>query len=188
MKNNKTVVIFGSSKPSPGDIGYDEAYELGKLLASNGYKVCNGGYAGTMHGSAKGAKDAGGYTIGVTAKIFNSPPNEYIDDEIKPKNLFGRLEKLIEIADAYVVLRGGSGTLVELSIAVELMLKGIIKQRPIVLLGEYFKPVVELIREESKNNPKSYPISTLGTLDDFLEIAVTPSDAARIIEERIKKK
>ena len=64
----KIVTVFGSSRPGEGDEEYLLAYEVGKNLALNGFTVCNGGYAGIMEASARGAKEAGGKTIGVTFK------------------------------------------------------------------------------------------------------------------------
>ena len=98
--SNHTIVIFGSSGPGPGTAGYVQAYDLGKALALAGYRIANGGYGGTMAACAQGAKEAGGSTTGVTCEIFGrSGPNQWIDQEIKTRDLSQRLETLINLAE-----------------------------------------------------------------------------------------
>lgn len=177
MQKEKIITIFGSSKPKAGEEEYELARELGRLLAEAGFTICNGGYGGTMEATAKGAKEMGGETIGVTVKAYGLTPNEFIDKEIKTSNLFKRLEKLIELGFAYVVLKGGSGTLVELALCLELVLKGVINPRPIVLMGDFFAIIVDLIKSEM---PKG-----LGVLDDFLIFANSSNDAVSEIKRRI---
>ncbi|NLE28736.1 MAG: LOG family protein [Phycisphaerae bacterium] len=145
MKNGNIITVFGSSKPQPGEAAYKTAYELGRALASAGYTVCNGGYGGTMEAGARGAKDAGGRTIGVTCGIFGrSGPNAFLDKIIETDSLYPRLTKLIELGDGYIVLPGGSGTLVELSLVWEMVAKKLMCPKPIVLMGDFWKPVIDI--------------------------------------------
>src|ERR1043165_3037345 len=65
-----TVCLFGSYTPKHGERLYQVAYEIGHALAKAGYVVANGGYDGTMEASHRGAKEAGGRTIGITCSIF----------------------------------------------------------------------------------------------------------------------
>lgn len=141
-----TLVIFGSSRPTPESPNYIQAYELGKSLSQAGYRIANGGYGGTMAASAQAAKDVGGSTIGVTCDIFGrSGPNQWIDKEIRTNNLNDRLEKLISLADAFVALPGSTGTLLELAMVWELMNKKFLPTRPLICLGDYWKPLVESV-------------------------------------------
>ncbi|MFA5863851.1 MAG: LOG family protein [Phycisphaerae bacterium] len=150
---DKIVTIFGSSKPLENEPGYKMAYEIGFALAAKGWTICNGGYGGTMEASAKGAKDAGGSTIGVTCTIFDkSGPNPFIDQVIETSDLFVRLGKLIELGQAYVVLPGGSGTLVELTLVWELIAKRLMEPKPIILIGRFWESVIETAAIE---RPKS---------------------------------
>ncbi len=133
----------------PGQRAYEQAYELGKLVAIQGWKVCNGGYGGIMRASAEGAKSVGGQTIGVTCSVFSrNGPNEFIDEEIKTNSLMDRLNTLIEIGNAYIILPGGSGTLVEFSLVWELIAKKLMHRKPIVLLSEFWKPIAEITATE----------------------------------------
>lgn len=103
MSSSKIITIFGSSRPKAGEDEYEVARELGKLLATAGFTICNGGYGGTMEAAAQGAKEAGGTTIGVTMEFVSTQANPWIDKNIVVKTLIDRLLKLIELGEAYVV-------------------------------------------------------------------------------------
>ena len=145
-KNKKTITIFGSSAPLPGDPNYLQAYDLGKALAAAGYDIANGGYSGTMAASAHGAKDAHAHTTGVTCDAFGrSGPNQWIDKEIRTKDLNQRLSTLINLADACVALPGSTGTLLEIAMVWELINKHFLPQRPIICLSNYWQPVINTV-------------------------------------------
>ncbi len=144
----RIVTIFGSSAPREGSREYADAFECGKSLAEAGIVVCNGGYAGTMEAAARGAKSSGGSTIGVTVSSWPSKANQWIEKEIRAAGLQERLEKLIELGNAYVVLKGGTGTLLEFAYVLELINKDFIRKRPIVLLGDSWDGVLEALRNE----------------------------------------
>lgn len=148
--NEKTITIFGTAKARPGDAAYELAYETGKLLAQAGFTVANGGYGGTMLAAAKGASEAGGKTIGVTCSAFEqSRANEFISREIVADSLDERLDTLIKLGQAYVVLAGSTGTLLELAKVWELKNKGFIAaEKPIILVGGFWKPLVDLVISE----------------------------------------
>jgi uncharacterized protein (TIGR00730 family) len=145
--SNKTITIFGTGRARPGDAAYTLAYELGKRLVEAGFTIANGGYGGTMLAAAKGAAEAGGKTIGVTCSAFKAiAANEYISREIVTASLDERLDTLTRLGQAYAVLPGGTGTLLELAKVWELKNKGFLeKDKPIILVGEYWKPLVDLI-------------------------------------------
>lgn len=143
-----TITVFGSSSPKPGSTAYETAYDLGKAIAARGWHLCNGGYGGTMEASAKGAHDHGGSVTGVTCSIFGrSGPNAYLTHEVATDNLYQRVSELIDRGDAYVVLPGGTGTLVELALVWELINKRFIAKR-LVAIGPCFAPLLEIIRAE----------------------------------------
>jgi len=142
------VTVFGSARVPVDSPEYAEAYQVGRALALAGFTVCNGGYGGTMEASARGAKEAGGSTIGVSFNSIGRTPNRWIDRVVQTGHLSERLMKLIELGDAYVALKGGTGTLLELVCVWEFVNKGIIPPRPIVVMGEFWTPVVETMRGE----------------------------------------
>jgi uncharacterized protein (TIGR00730 family) len=145
--SERTITIFGTGRAKPGDATYALAEETGRLLAEAGFTIANGGYGGTMLAAAKGASQVGGKTIGVTCSAFRSSvANEYISRQIVTSSLDERLETLTELGQAYVVLPGGTGTLLELAKVWELKNKGFLQERkPIILVGEYWKPLVDLV-------------------------------------------
>ncbi len=153
MEQEKIITVFGSYEPRAGSAQYEQAYEVGYELAKAGFVVANGGYAGTMEASAKGAKEAHGTTIGVSCRAFaRSKVNDYIDREIETDNLQQRLDKLVELGSGYVVLPGGTGTLAELAYTWELMNKGFLAGRVLVIMGQFWQPVVELVEGSSERS------------------------------------
>ncbi len=135
------VSVFGGSSPRPGSPAYEEAYRVGKLLAENGYTVATGGYSGTMEATSKGAAEANGHVIGVTTDMLNrweasaQRPNEWVREEIRFPTLRERLVHLVTFSDAIIALRGGIGTLSEVSLAWSLIQVGEIPRKPLILLG-----------------------------------------------------
>ena len=152
--SEKTITIFGTAKAKPGDTSYMQAYRVGKLLAQAGFTIANGGYGGTMLAAAKGAAEAGGKTIGVTCASFKqSVANEYITREIVTDSLDERLDTLIKLGQGYVVLPGGTGTMLELAKVWELKNKGFLNESgPIILVGRFWKPLLDLIAAEDPDS------------------------------------
>lgn len=149
----KTITIFGTGRAKPGDSTYELAYETGKVLAEAGFAIANGGYGGTMVAVAKGAAEAGGEIIGVTCSAFKAAANEYITREIVTDSLEERLDTLLKLADAYVVLPGGTGTLLELALVWELKNKGFLnKDKPIILVGGFWEPLVDLVKTDDPDS------------------------------------
>jgi uncharacterized protein (TIGR00730 family) len=150
----RTITVFGSSLPRPGEDAYELARNLGRRLTLAGLRLCNGGYGGTMEAAARGAREAcpegtSAGTIGVTCDLFGQRPhNPWLDEIRHTSTLFERLEQLIALADGFVVLPGGTGTLLELATVLELTSQGIIEPRPLHLLGPYWESVIALAREQ----------------------------------------
>ena len=142
-----TVTVFGSSRPQPGEPRYQQAFELGEAIGRRGWVLANGGYGGTMAASAAGAKQAGGNTIGVTCDVFGrSGANEFVDREVRTADLPTRLARLIALGDTYVVLPGGTGTLLEFAEVWELLNKRLVTGKCVVLLGDWWEPVCRTVQ------------------------------------------
>ncbi|MFN3135716.1 MAG: LOG family protein [Candidatus Kryptonium sp.] len=163
--SEKVVTIFGSSKPVEGEDEYEFARKLGYELGKVGFIICNGGYGGTMEATSRGAREAGAKTIGVTVSTFEGSANRWVEEEIKAKDLFERLRILIEKGDAYVVLRGGTGTLVELSLVWELMNKGLIELKPFVAVN-FWTPIVETISKQLQYELRTNAIGHIKIIND----------------------
>ena len=138
------VAVFGHSRADTAACAQAEA--VGAVLGQGGYTVINGGYGGTMEASARGARDAGAEVVGVTCRAWKAMPNALLTRTIETEDLSSRVATLIGLATAgFVVLPGGTGTLVELATAWELMNKGLIAPRPLACVGEFWRPVVEQV-------------------------------------------
>src|SRR2546430_10748460 len=123
-----SVTVFGGSRVEPDSDEYLAAQQLGRALAERGFSVVTGGYNGVMEAVSRGAKEAGGHVIGgtvdVIARNFERVPNAFLDQEVRTPALLERIDKLVELGAAYVVLPGGAGTPAELGIALNLRLLG----------------------------------------------------------------
>lgn len=144
----KIVTVFGSSKPVEGSSDFEDARLIGERLASKGISVCTGGYHGTMEAVSKGASGSEVKIIGVTSEVFSPVPNQYVNMQVHTLTLFERLQKLVELGDGYMILKGGTGTLVEFATVWELMNKQMIAGKPIVTVTDFWKPVVNLLDKE----------------------------------------
>ena len=133
------ITVFGGAQPKEGTSAYEEARELGALLAQRGHAVLTGGYMGTMEAVSRGACQAGGHVIGVTCEDIetwrNTSANQWVKEERKKKTLMERLQALIEGCDAAIALPGGAGTLAEISLMWNLMIVESLPPRPLILVG-----------------------------------------------------
>ena len=168
----KTITVFGSSLPVEGDDEFNFAYELGKQLAKNNFNVCTGGYRGIMHAASKGAAEAGGEAIGITVDLWNVKPSEYLTSEILCKTLPERIEKLIGNGDGYVILQGGTGTLLELAFVWEMLNKKLMEIKPLVCHSEMWKEIVEImekqIKKENRQTGLVKPCKTIEQISEYL--------------------
>ena len=183
----KTVTVFGSSLPQDGSSAYTDARRLGRLLAEAGFAVCNGGYAGLMEASARGAREAGGHTLGITCIIWPRAANPYIVEEVRAQNFPERLMTLIERGDAYIVLPGGTGTLAELALAWEMMNKASLSKtvggrKPLLVMAPYWQPVIECLQQEGqlRNGDSDWVAPAM----DIVTLVKTPEQAVRELQER----
>ena len=170
--DEKTITLFGTGRAKPDDPAYTLAYETGKELARSGFIIVNGGYGGTMEAAAKGAAQVGGKTIGVTCRAFSSTANQYISRELSTTSLDERLDTLIKLGRAYVVLPGGTGTLLELAKVWEFKNKRFLRaDKPIILVGAFWKPLVDLIATDDPDSGK------------HLQMVDTPSQIGKLISD-----
>ena len=144
--SERIITIFGGSKCREGDPEYTEALHVGEQLAEAGFTICTGGYAGVMEAASRGAHERGGRVIGMTMNQFKSEPNRYLTDKFPSADFYERLQKLITRSVGYVALRGGMGTVTEISLVWNKMQTHVLEPRPLVLLGDCWPPVVQAWR------------------------------------------
>lgn len=163
----KIITVFGSSFPRPGDAEYEKAYELGKLIGTGGFGVCTGGYNGIMDAVSKGTVEAGSEATGITVNHFKAKPSAYLTEEIKTNSLMERLKLLIEKGDGYIILPGGTGTLVELALIWEYMNKKIMHVKPAAAAGSMWNGLLESI--EARQNLEGRPNEIIKLFDNPLQ-------------------
>ena len=164
-KTNKTikrVAIFGDADAKKTDQHFIDAYNTAKLLAQNGYIVVNGGGDGVMLAATLGAKAGGGRveTVIIDPKRklknfegFNKENHELADKEYKTKNYPDRLNKLIEVGDAFVIFKGGVGTLSEVGLTWQMAKFEYGEHEPLIFFGNELGELVETLIEKLNYDP-----------------------------------
>lgn len=173
--DGRIITIFGGSKCGPDSEEYKDAKDLGRRLAEGGFTICTGGYLGVMEAASCGAREAGGRVLGIVMNQFKAEPNRFLTDKVATDHFYDRLQNLITRSVGFVAMRGGMGTVTEISLVWNKLQTGVLEKRPIVLVGDCWKKVVLAWEENlvvSKND-----ISLL----DFAENA---EQASKIIFER----
>ena len=166
----KTIAVFGSSRRDENSDLYRQAYELGRILARGGYAVLSGGYHGSMGAVSRGAREAGGRVIGVTCAIFDPlPPNPWLTEEIKAPTMLDRLRIMLNRSDGFVAVRGGIGTLSEVTLAWSLLqTRSLNGGTPLVLLGAEWQGVLDAFMA----------YTDLGrSIASLARVAATPADS-----------
>ena len=173
--SDKIVTIFGGSKCREPDLAYTQALRVGELLAAAGYTICTGGYSGVMEAASRGAHERGGRVIGITMNQFKSEPNRYLTEKIPSEHFYERLQRLITQSVGYIALRGGMGTVTEISLVWNKMQTRVLEPRPLVLLGDCWPPVVAEWQRQLAVNDDDVAI---------LSFANSPEEAVEIIKRR----
>jgi uncharacterized protein (TIGR00730 family) len=142
------VSVFGSARTRPGSPHYALAERVGARLVQEGYAVITGGGPGAMEAANKGARDAGGASVGLGIELpFEQGLNEYVNLGVNFRYFFARKTMFVKYAEGFVVLPGGFGTLDELFEAVTLVQTHKVTSFPIVLMGrEYWGGLFDWLR------------------------------------------
>jgi uncharacterized protein (TIGR00730 family) len=143
------VTVFGSSRIKRDDPHYELARKMGAAIARIGFTVITGGGPGIMEAANRGAKEAGGRSVGCTIELpSEQPANPYLDRCVRMHYFFVRKTLLVKYSYAFVVMPGGAGTLDELFEAVTLIQTGKIKNFPVVIMGtDYWKELIGFINK-----------------------------------------
>ncbi len=141
------VTVFGSARIQRDDAHYDLARKMGAAIARLGFTVMTGGGPGIMEAANRGAKEAGGRSVGCTIELpSEQPANAYLDRCVRMHYFFVRKALLVKYSYAFVVMPGGAGTLDELFEALTLIQTAKIKNFPIVIMGtDYWKELIGFI-------------------------------------------
>jgi hypothetical protein len=142
------VTVFGSARFAEGHQYYEMARAVGRGVARAGFTVMTGGGPGVMEGANRGAREAGGRSVGCNIILpQEQEPNPFLDRWVLCHYFFVRKVLLLKYSYGFIVLPGGFGTLDELSEALTLIQTGKIDQFPVVLMGrQYWKPFLDMLQ------------------------------------------
>ncbi len=135
------VTVFGSARFREGNRYYDMGVQIGTAIAKAGFTTMTGGGPGIMEAANRGAKLAGGRSVGCNIILpEEQQPNPYLDKMIEFDYFFVRKVMLVKYSVAFVVLPGGFGTMDELFETATLIQTAKIKAFPVVVMGtDYYK-------------------------------------------------
>jgi len=133
------VTVFGSARFEPDHRYYQLARDFGAALADAGYATMTGGGPGIMEAANRGAREAGGLSVGCNIQLpMEQDPNPYLDKFVEFRYFFVRKVMLVKYSDAFVAMPGGFGTLDEIFETAVLMQTGKIERFPMILMGSEF--------------------------------------------------
>lgn len=168
------VTVFGSARFAEDHRYYQLARQVGSQLSKIGFTVMTGGGPGIMEAASRGAKEAGGYSIGCNIMLpLEQEPNPYLDHVLTFKYFFVRKVMLVKYSYAFVVMPGGVGTMDELFEAVTLIQTKKIQNFPVVLMGtEYWQPLDRLLKRMAKAGTIDKTDLSLLLLTDSVDEAI----------------
>src|SRR5262247_1731308 len=177
---DKGVTIFGSARTHPDDPQYQAAHDVARLLAEAGFAIITGAGPGIMEAANKGAKEAGGRSIGCNIELpFEQGANPYIDTLVNFRYFFVRKTMFIKYSNAFIIFPGGFGTLDEAFEALTLIQTGKIYQFPVILFGRhYWAGLIRWLQSRVLGEGKISP----GDLDLML-LTDDPKEAAHAVIE-----
>jgi uncharacterized protein (TIGR00730 family) len=142
------VTVFGSARFTEQQAYYQLARDVGARLARAGFTVVTGGGPGIMEAANRGAREAGGYSVGCNIELpHEQKPNPYLDRWVTFRDFGIRKLMLIKYSYAFIVMPGGFGTLDEFFSTATLIQTKKIENFPLVLMGvEYWSPMIDFIR------------------------------------------
>jgi uncharacterized protein (TIGR00730 family) len=172
------VTVFGSARTVEDDPDYKMAREVGRTLAISGFATMTGGGPGIMEAANRGAKEAGGLSIGCNIELPREQfHNDYLDIWVDFCHFYVRKVMLVKYSYGFVILPGGFGTMDEIFETATLMQTGKIANFPVVVMGgEYWSDLIDFLR---------YTMVPKGTIDardlEHFLLTDSPADAVRHI-------
>ena len=144
------VTIFGSARVAEGTATYEAARETARRFADAGFAVVTGGGPGVMEAANRGAKDAGGLSVGFNILLPHEQGlNPYCDIAVTFKHFYARKVMFVKSAEGFVIFPGGFGTMDELFESLTLIQTGKIGSFPVVLFDtDYWGEMLDWIRAE----------------------------------------
>jgi uncharacterized protein (TIGR00730 family) len=178
------VTVFGSARFKPGHRYYEMARALGSELAKAGYAVMTGGGPGIMEAANRGAKEAGGVSLGCNIILpMEQSANPYLDRFIELDHFFVRKVMLVKYSKAFVVMPGGLGTLDEAFETLTLIQCHKLARFPMVAMGtEFWGHMRDFIRGTLVSEETISPQDL-----ELMHVTDSPEDAVRYIHEGVTR-
>ncbi|WP_313817356.1 TIGR00730 family Rossman fold protein [Citricoccus sp.] len=172
------ISVFGSARTGPGAAEYEQAREVGRRLAEAGFGVVTGGGPGAMEAANRGAKEAGGLSVGLGIELpHEQGMNDWVDLGVDFRYFFVRKVMFLKYSQGFVVVPGGLGTLDELFEALTLVQTGKVTAFPVVLLGrDFWGPLVDWIRDSLVERGMVNPADV-----SLLQLADSPEEAVDLV-------
>ena len=176
------ISVFGSARVKRDDPIYADAVEVGRRIAEAGFAVVTGGGPGVMEAANRGARAAGGLSVGFNIELpHEQRSNPYLDISLTFRHFYARKTMFVKYASAFVILPGGFGTLDELFEALTLVQTGKVLHFPVVLYdSDYWRPMIDWLRERLLAEGKVSPEDL-----DLLHATNDPAEAARLVLESL---
>lgn len=180
------VAVFGSARTKPGDECYATAEKVAYLLTKKGFGIITGGGPGAMEAANKGAKYAGGKSVGLNINLpHEQSANDFIDSDklINFDYFFTRKLMFMRYSQGYIVLPGGFGTLDELFEAITLIQTDKLVDFPVILISrKYWGGLIDWIKEKMLDEAKISPEDM-----DLFQVVDTAEEAVEAIDSFYKK-
>lgn len=178
------VTLFGSARTREDDPMYQACVETARLLVESGLTVITGGGPGIMEAGNRGAKEAGGVSVGLNIELpFEQGSNAYVDIPINFHYFFVRKTMFVKYAQGFVIFPGGFGTLDELFEALTLIQTGKICNFPVILFGSaYWAGLLQWMRDVQLAEGK------IAAADlDLMVVTDSPEQVRDVIMEAMSK-
>ena len=181
------VTVFGSARVAEGSPYYQLARQLGAGLSRQGFTVLTGGGPGIMEAANRGARDAGGPSVGCNIVLPNEQhPNAYLDKWLACRHFFVRKVLLVKYSYAFVIMPGGLGTLDEFFEALLLIETKKILEFPIVVVGrEYWQPLLALLASLEQHSMVAPADVRLLTYTDSVEEALAHIEQHAVVKFKL---
>ena len=184
------VTVFGSARFKEGHPAYESAREVGKSLVKLGFTVMTGGGPGIMEAANRGAKEAGGKSVGCNIVLpFEQSANPYLDKWVNIRYFFVRKVLLTKYSYAFVCMPGGMGTLDEFFEAITLLQTAKVKKFPVVLMDtKYHAKLYEYIQHMAQEGTIHDDDLNLFLFTDSVEEAMAHIEKHAIHKFGLRKK
>lgn len=180
------VTVFGSARVDGGHWVYGAVRDLAAELTRLGCDIVTGRGPGLMQAAIEGVKQAGpdgklGKSVGIRVELpFEQDVNAFVTDAYEHKTFFTRLHHFVLVSDAFVVTRGGAGTVLEMFTVWQLLQVRHLRDTPLILAGDFWggliewakkvmlRPDVPLVSPDDLNIPRvaADPAAIVGMIRD----------------------